>query len=74
MAEQIITHTSKKCPYCSEHLSLDATVCSSCKKRIGEVESHGMAKKTVDWWAYTVAILSCIVLAVYIWWAFFKDK
>lgn len=74
MPDQDIRHTSKKCPYCSEHLTLDARICSSCKKKVGKADFHGMAKKTIDWWAYTLAILSWIALCVYIWWAFFREK
>ena len=73
MPAQDIKYTSKKCPYCSEHLPLDARICSSCKKKVGKVELHGMAKKTIDWRAYTLAIISWIALCVYIWWAFFRE-
>jgi hypothetical protein len=49
---------------------LQTTKCPSCKTRLGEVEKHGMAKKTVDWKAYTMAVIAVLGLVIYIWWAF----
>ena len=63
--------STKKCPYCQTHLPVDAETCSVCNKKVGEVESHGTARKPTDWRSYVVCIIAWIVFIVYIWWAFF---
>lgn len=64
-------YSTKRCPECYEYVSLNTTKCPACNTRLGGVESHGMAKRTVDWKAYGFAILALTGLAAYIWWAFF---
>jgi hypothetical protein len=68
--EKEFHYATKRCPYCYEYMPLRATQCPACKKGVGEVEGHGMAKKTVDLKAYMVAILAIAALSAYIWWAF----
>lgn len=63
-------HATKKCPECYTYVSLRTTKCPSCNTRLGEVEKHGMAKKTVDWNAYLLAFLAVLGFVIYIWWAF----
>jgi uncharacterized protein with PIN domain len=63
-------YATKRCPYCYEYMPLRTTRCPGCNKSVGEVERHGMAKKTVDLKAYMVAFLAIIALSAYIWWAF----
>ena len=43
---------SKKCPFCSTILRLDATECHDCGKKVGAIDTHGMAKVTGKWKAY----------------------
>jgi len=64
---------TKKCPDCFTHLSLDATVCPYCKKKVGKVDHQGMAKKPVDWKAYLICLLCWAGFGLYMWWAFFRD-
>ncbi len=64
-------HATKKCPYCYTHLSLDAKICFSCKRKVGKVEKHGMAKIPVDWISYIVCLIAWLGFFLYIWWAFF---
>jgi uncharacterized protein with PIN domain len=63
-------HSTKRCPECYTYVSLRTTKCPSCNTRLGEVEKHGMAKKTVDWKAYLMALVAALGFALYIWWAF----
>lgn len=64
------SHATKKCPECYTYVKLNATRCPSCKTRLGEVEKHGMAKRTVDFNAYLFALIALVALGIYIWWAF----
>ena len=63
-------YATKRCPFCYEYMPLSATRCPVCRRGVGDVEKHGMAKKAVDWKAYTVALVAILALSVYIWWAF----
>lgn len=64
-------YSSKKCPECYEYVSLEATVCPSCKTRLGKVQEHGMAERLTNWKAYIICIILWLALAVYLKWAFF---
>lgn len=66
------TYSSKKCPECMAHIPADATVCPSCKRRIGKRSDTGMAKKAINWKSYIMLIISWAAFAFYIWWAFFR--
>jgi len=66
------TVVSKKCPWCLTYLPLDATVCHACKKKVGMVSRHGMAKKPVDIKSYLVAVAAIAAFVAYIWWAFYS--
>ena len=66
-------YLTKKCPHCYAYLPLDATVCTSCKSRVGEVDKLGFAKKPFDWRGYLMAVLSIAALVVFCWWAFFRQ-
>jgi hypothetical protein len=70
MAE-IETRKNKTCPYCFVPLSLDAETCFSCKKTVGKIDKHGMAKKPVNIWSYIVCFLAWAGFFIYIMWAFF---
>ena len=63
---------SKKCPECLTSLPLDATQCTSCKKKIGKVNKNGIAKLPIDWMSYLICVLSILGFCLYIWWAFLK--
>ena len=63
---------SKKCPGCLTSLPLDATHCTSCKKKIGKVNKNGIAKFPIDWMSYVICFLSISGFCLYIWWAFLK--
>jgi len=67
------TYSSKKCPECMAHIPADATVCPSCKRRIGKRSDTGMAKKAIDWKSYIMLIISWAAFAFYIWWAFLRE-
>ncbi len=64
-------HATKRCPECFTYVALDVTKCPMCKTRLGQVEKHGMAKRTVNWNAYFVFIAAFLAFAAYMWWAFF---
>ncbi len=64
---------TKKCPYCFTYLSLQATRCTACDKRIDEVDKLGFASKPFDWFGYAIAIVSIIVFIVFMWWGFFRE-
>jgi len=66
-------HTTKKCPFCYVHLSLDARSCSACKKKVGDVDKLGFAAKPIDWWGYLVAAVFTVGFALFIWWGFFRE-
>ncbi|MEE8398908.1 MAG: hypothetical protein V3S89_07870 [Desulfobacterales bacterium] len=64
-------HSSKLCPYCSVSLSLAATDCPACKRKVGDVDKNGMAKKPANYWAYVACLLAWVGFYLYIQWAFF---
>jgi hypothetical protein len=66
-------HITKKCHNCFTYLPLHAKVCTSCHKKVGEVDKLGFAKKPFDWRAYLLAVLSMTAFAVFLWWAFFQE-
>ena len=68
--EKDFLYATKRCPFCYEYMPLRATRCPACKKGVGGVEKHGMAKKAIDWKAYGVAFAAVMAFAAYIWWAF----
>jgi hypothetical protein len=67
-----LVYATKRCPECYTYVSLRVTQCPSCRSRLGEVDSHGMAKRTVNWTAYLSAFFALLVLGIYIWWAFLR--
>ena len=71
-AEQ--SHIIKKCPECFTYIPLDALKCPSCKARVGRVDKHGMATRNVNWGSYFACILAWLVLAIYVWFAFFRAE
>jgi hypothetical protein len=71
--DRVSAFTNKKCPYCEIYLSLNDTVCYSCKKKVGKLnELTGMADHPINWKSYIIFVISVAVLAGYIKWAFFK--
>ena len=66
-------YATKKCPYCYTYLALNAKVCDACRKKVGEVDKLGFAKKLFDWFGYLIAILSIAGFIVFIWWGFFQE-
>lgn len=66
-------HLSKKCPYCSTSLPHDATLCFSCKRKVGPSNRHGVAQKPFDWVGYGSAIFAIGAFGVFLWFAFFKN-
>lgn len=54
---------SKKCPFCSTILRLDATECHACGKTVGPIDAHGMAKITGKWKAYVSFLFAFGLLA-----------
>lgn len=62
----------KRCPYCSTNLSIRETRCSACKRKVGEANKHGIAKKPFDWKGYGMSVLATIAFIGFMWWAFFR--
>ena len=63
---------TKKCPYCSTYVKLNADRCDACNRRIGPSSPYGVARKPVNFKSYLIAILAVAVLAAYLVWAFGK--
>ena len=63
---------TKKCPDCFNHLPMSATKCTACGAKVGHGTKHGLAQRPTDWRAYAVCLLSWLVLAIYVWWAFLR--
>ncbi|HAO19319.1 MAG: hypothetical protein BWK80_44650 [Desulfobacteraceae bacterium IS3] len=61
---------SKKCWNCFVRLPLEVTQCYSCRKKVGDINEHGIARKPLDWLGYTLAIGSMSAFVYYIWWLF----
>ena len=47
--------------------------CPCCNIKLGDVDKLGFATRPFDWWGYLIAIISIVVLCVFIWWGFFRD-
>jgi len=54
----------KKCPVCFTYLPIDAEIS----------DKYGFAKKSVDWISYIRALSMWIILGLYLWWTFLKNK
>ena len=65
---------TKRCPECFNYVSLETKKCPKCKTRLGKVEKFGMAKRTVDWTAYVIALVAIVGFGLYIWWAFLREQ
>jgi hypothetical protein len=63
-------HATKRCPECFTYVELETTKCPKCKTRLGKVQKHGMAKRTIDWKSYFIFLAALLGFAAYIWWAF----
>ncbi len=61
---------TKKCPYCSTYVKIDADRCDACKRRIGPANQYGVAKKPVNVVSYLVAIAAIAAVVGYFVWAF----
>jgi len=48
--------TNKKCPYCFSEMDLRASVCPSCKQKVGNADKHGIAKK------HTSSLTGCLAV------------
>ena len=72
MAHQM--KSTKKCPECFVYLPSNATVCDSCKAKVGPADERGIAKKPTDWKSYLVAILGVLAFGIFLGWIFLKDK
>ncbi|MDX9787384.1 MAG: hypothetical protein RBT11_11435 [Desulfobacterales bacterium] len=64
--------STKRCPFCSADLPLNAYRCGVCGKRVGAIDRQGRAKRPIDWYGYTACIFSFLLLGWFVWWAFFK--
>ncbi len=62
---------TKVCPYCSVPLTIDVTECSSCSRKVGKIDKHGMAEKPVNYGAYVICLLAWVGFYLYMRWAFF---
>jgi hypothetical protein len=65
-------YTTKKCPYCSTYVKLDATRCEGCNRRIGADDGFGIAKKPVNVTSYIVALAAVAAMVGYFVWIFTK--
>ncbi len=63
---------TKKCPECFVYLPANATVCDSCKTKVGPADERGIAKRPTDWKSYLLAIVGIIGFGIFIWWSFFR--
>jgi hypothetical protein len=70
--EDGFVHATKRCPECYAYVSLRTDQCPACKTKLGDVDTHGMAKRTVNWTAYLTALLAVLGFGIYIWWAFLR--
>ncbi len=65
-------HRIKKCPFCGEYLRVDDSRCTDCGRRVGRVNSLGIAEKPFEWGAYAAALIACAALGAFIWYFFFR--
>jgi ribosomal protein L40E len=72
-SKERLNYATKKCPECYAHLPLRAKQCHACNAKVGDVDKLGFAEKPVDWLGYVVAVISIVVFAVFMWWAFFVE-
>jgi len=68
---EIQSKMNKICPFCFVPLATEAKTCFSCRKKVGKINKHGMAKKPINYWSYAVCFLIWIIFAFYVLWAFF---
>jgi len=57
-SDQAKRFSSKKCHECFAYIPLEATICPSCGKKVGEIDKNGIAVKPTNWIAYAIAALA----------------
>ena len=67
------SYSTKKCPFCYTYLPMHAKTCTSCHKKVGDVDKLGFATKPFDWAGYLIAILSIVAFGIFMWWGFFRE-
>jgi len=67
-----VVHATKRCPECFTYVRLEVKKCPECKTRLGAVEKHGMAKRTINWMSYISFSIAFLAFAFYIWWEFLR--
>lgn len=60
----------KKCWNCDIKLPLEATVCFSCKKKVGPPDKRGIAIKPTNWVNVILTIVGFIATVGYAYWLF----
>ena len=68
---QIQSKRTKKCPYCNVPLSLNANEWFSCKKKVGNINRHGIAERPTNYWSYALCLVAWVGFYLYMRWAFF---
>jgi hypothetical protein len=66
--------TTKKCPYCSVTIQIDATQCFSCKNKVGAPNKYGIAEKPINWVGNIMAVIACGAFLYYMYWLFFVKQ
>ena len=64
---------TKKCHNCLTSMPVAARRCPECKKKVGEVDKLGFAKKPVQWVAYITTLIWFQAFCFFVWWAFLKS-
>jgi predicted amidophosphoribosyltransferase len=62
----VVPLVTKKCPFCSNTLSLSETVCPSCKNKVGEPDKDGVAKIPGTWKKYVSAMFAIALVVAYL--------
>jgi len=65
-SDQKAAHLTKKCPYCWTYVKIDARQCDACKRKIGEVNEYGIAKKPFNLMSYIMALIAVGSLGAFI--------
>lgn len=73
MGKQANLPKTKRCPECGVYISIEATRCPDCHKRVGPVDKHGVGRKAINYRAYAEMLIAFIVFGIFIWWFFLKE-
>lgn len=62
---KVVPIMTKRCPFCSAILALSEKQCHSCKRKVGDPDSEGVATVPGRWKTYVSFLVAFAIMVVY---------